>query len=303
MADLLLADRPDVSDDDTAARTAQRRFRAETQRRRLIRKALEPWQRAPRPDAKTLAAPEHSPPPRPTKAAAPRHVTLLELLTWTYREQRAHRYLRREYDWFLWQSEQQGIEMAPMDRRPVHPDAALVHAAVMREVRLLRRQLRQRFVPQREAVRQALNAAEERVGIVVHFAEIGDRPERCSTEPRPYPMEPNSERRDAFCRSTIAGERRNILVLTSEVVTVFEEEWTLGGRKKMRRSAGGAKRVEVNYCPIEWRPSPEFIILSNRIADAWKAAIAAIADSLAGAELRSHVLTSGSTLHAQEAEE
>jgi hypothetical protein len=246
-------------------------------------RGLEPW-----PRLQTPPPPRTSPPAR--APAAKRHLGIEELLVWTYRDQKAHRYLRREYDWFLWQSEQQGIEVAPTDHRPVHVDAAVVHAAVMEDVRQLRRKLRQRFVPDREQLQLRLNAAEERTGLVVHFAEIGDRPERSTAEPLPYPVEPSAAGRGEFCRATIDGERRDILLLTEEVILIEVEEWVPAGRKKMRRHLAQRSRFEVQYCPIEWRPTPEWVDMTNHIADSWEAAIAAVNNRLAGVELRSHVL-------------
>jgi hypothetical protein len=223
---------------------------------------------------------------------ARRHLSLEQLLAWAYRDQRAHDYLRSESDWFLWQSEQMGIEMAPRDTRPLHPDAAIIHYAVMEEVRRVRRALRvARFKGKNfGALTLELNAAEQQAAIIIDFARRGERAEYCTTEPTPRPTIAPNRRDYDYCRGTVGGELVDILVLTAEVVSVETEEWVVHGRKKLRRVAAGRQRVEITYCPLEWWPDPSFVEMANHIAAAWEAALASLKRRLAGVAFKNHAL-------------
>ena len=237
------------------------------------------------------AAPETRQPP------ARRHVTLNELLFWVYGLQKAHRYLRREYDWFLWQTEQQGIEQAPQDRRPVHPDAALVHMAVMEEVRGFRRRLRMAagvYGQARDALQLELNAANERAGLIVHFAELGERPERFTEIPRPYPTTPN-RRFDDWAWAEIDGERVDYVMLIDCFVTLEEEEWVTSRAGTERRGRAKLVKVPVKYCPARVAAGEPELRRGARPhrRDLGSGDRRAGEEAFAGAEFRSHVLVEG----------
>lgn len=227
---------------------------------------------------------------------ARRHVSLLELLIWTYRDQRAHHYLKDDVDFYLRECERQGIEVGAYriagkvvaERRPVHPDAVLVHAKV-----------------------SGLYAAR----LIIEYAELGEQPERSIYDDRPFgwgldpdfaaealdngklppkpcPVEPLNRQFSTYGRHAIDGRLIDYAILIAEQVTVAEEEWRPKGRKGCGRYTATARqvRVPVEYCPIDWRPGSEFIAFTNNIVAAWENAIRHLAPMLAALEFRDHVL-------------
>lgn len=205
-----------------------------------------------------------------------RSVTLEQLLTWAYADQRVHRYLRRPVDWFLWALDDAGLASRAEDRRPVHHDAALVHEAVM-------------------------SLGENLAHLIFHCAATGERPERPTEEPQPVPIEPWGAEDDFGVHEfrDAAGElRRSYYMLrTAEFVLVDDgDEWTLDGRKKMKRGRPRRRRstrVAVQYAPIAWDPDQSYIEMCNQMADQWDEGLAWLQQKLAGAALRAHVLVAG----------
>lgn len=243
------------------------------------------------------------------QAAAPkRSVTIEQLLVWAYAEQRVHKYLRRERDWFLWAAEEllgdlspdiepQGLRAARLDpaaggggqgRRAVHHDAAVVHEAVM-------------------------GLGEDLAHLVFYAAATGDFPERFDGgEPRPAPIEASGPDDDygvhEWRDQDGVLQRRYYVLRTAELVVLDEQEYRLDGRKKVkqgrprkRREDPGSEsrparrrgnRVAVQYAPIAWNPDPSYIAMCNEVAERWETALAALGTALAGAGLRAHVLMS-----------
>jgi hypothetical protein len=200
----------------------------------------------------------------PTTKPARRTVTVEQLLAWAYRDQKVHRYLRRPYDWFLWALDDAGLAEG-RDRRPVHHDAAIVHEAV-------------------------IGLGEYYAHRLVHFAALGERPERITSEPLPESIEPSSRHQKYGWFTDAAGRRHDYVILVAEVISFEDEEWESAGRKKMRRAATRRTRFEVEYCPIGWRPDPSYIEMVDGIAADYEAGIVALRQALATAELRAHVL-------------
>ena len=62
---------------------------------------------------------------------AVRSLELWELVRWTYRDQKAHLYLKSPGDWFDWMVDRQDINRELNTNVAVHYDAAMVHAAVI----------------------------------------------------------------------------------------------------------------------------------------------------------------------------
>lgn len=206
-------------------------------------------------------------PRKPAKRAA----TIERLLDWTYREQLAHRYLRRPYDWFLWALDDAGLGAGfdgGRDRRPVHHDAALVHEAVL-----------------------ALGSGPAQ--LIIRHAAVGQRPERIFGEPRPEWIEPTSRHQKYGWFADAAGRRHDYVIAVAEVVSLdAEPEYRLAGRKKVTLARSAArKRIEVDYCPIGWRPDPAYIAMCNAAAAEWERALIDLQRSLARAPFRAHVLT------------
>lgn len=199
----------------------------------------------------------------PTKRA----VTVEELLTWTYAEQRAHRYLKTPQDWVLWALDESGVlELAPRDRRPVHRDAALVHEAVVAR-------------------------GSEAQFLALQGALTGEWPAPCTAEPRPVPIEPFSRHDEYGRHKRPDGTLFDYCIRTLEVIQVEEEEWVVDGRKRMRRrQVKRTRKFNVQYCPIGWRPAPEYIEMTEIVAAAWRTARAELEAALAAAPFKAHIL-------------
>lgn len=210
---------------------------------------------------------QSAPVPRPisTSPDPKRSLTIEQLLTWAYADQRVHKYLRRPIDWFLWALDDAGLAARADDRRPVHHDAALVHEAVMK-------------------------APEGLAHLVVDCSANGIIPEPCDALPMPGPIEP-TDRFDLSDSYVVAdGSRRRYQIRVAEVVTEVEIGWRPKGRGKMEQYETRRRRVEVEYCPIAWTPDPAYIAMTNEMAASWQAEMSRLHVELAAAGLRNHEL-------------
>lgn len=194
-----------------------------------------------------------APAPPPASAAAPakRRVTIEQLLTWTYADQKAHRYLRRDTDWVLWLMDDAGLVSDWRDRRPVHCDAAAVHATVAR-------------LPEASFIitcaatgeRPAPSPYDERPlgwGLDPRYAASRS----AGQMPLPLPTEPADGLDDSGWHIGADGRRHEHLIKISEILGIAEEEWERAGRKRMKRAkAGHWSRFEVRYCPTRAADSP-----------------------------------------------
>lgn len=204
---------------------------------------------------------------------ATRWITIEGLLEWTYRRQLAHRYLRSATDFFLWSADRAGIVDAPHDRRPVHHDAAIVHAHV-------------------------LGLGPDVARLIIESAAVAIWPERVEELPRPYPYPP--ERADSYEETGWYvrgdGRRQHYLVRTSEIVAEPRIEAERIGRKKIRLRTVGWDRVPVRYCPLVWEPEPEFAAAENARHACWLAARETLIAQLRVAPLRDHMLDSAAAI-------
>jgi len=226
------------------------------------------------------------------RAAPKRTVSLGEMLHWTYAQQRAHRYLETPFDWFLYSLEREpGAEISdPRDRRPVHRDAATLHAAVVAPIGACRDPTHAGDRRQPRNARPYCVRCAYRAALIVDHGIMGEPPERVATGPRPEPIEPPSTY-DDYCRWKDAdGAWRNAWVRTAEIITIEEPEYAVAGRKRVRRIGTKKTRIEVKYCPIGWRPDPDFIAMCDRVADEWEAAIGDLRRRLDGVRLSAHTL-------------
>lgn len=190
-----------------------------------------------------------------------RDVTLWQLLQWTYRDQRAHRYLDCQAAWFEYL-----VRMAaPTDdtpRAPVHRDAALVHS---------------------EIVLLGLHGE-----LLQRAALSGEVPARCTEQP--MPERPAVDRRaDRFKQITFQGRKIDVKVevaeRVAEVVPVYERR----GRKLVQVGSE-IIRHDVEYCPVDWFPDPSFVDLCDRVATEFEQAWATLAPRAACLKLSAHTI-------------
>lgn len=193
-----------------------------------------------------------------------RTVSLLELLVWTYRDQRAHRYLRTAYDWFAYMIEADELFGPDTQRAAVDRDAATVHAVVC-------------------------DLSSEDAQILVYYALIAEAPQLWDADivPRARPV-PVSRGFDDYGRAEIDGRLTDYKIGVSERMS---ERVPIMRRVSRRRAVivgYEVETIEVKYCPIVWEPSPELTIAYNGIVANWRAAMRRFAGGLSLAHLVSH---------------
>lgn len=186
-------------------------------------------------------------------------ITARSLVTWTYRDQKAHWYLASPYDWFIWGLAESGADPdAP--RATVDHDAAMCHQAVT-------------LLPKDDA--EAL----------VWHASLGDWPERCQDEPRPLPTAVDrttrSQRLDGtYGRATIDGRLTDYLIATAGRTSweepVYENQGNRKTGKKLVQVGTETKSEDIPYCPLHWEPDPTWLSHHNALCDALDRSLAAI---------------------------
>jgi hypothetical protein len=195
-----------------------------------------------------------------------RHLTLWELLIWTYRDQKAAMYLHRPVDWFLWTLAYAGM-VEDMPRPNVHHDAAMVHALVLEQ-------------PQHDAELLAMQA---------HDAE---RPELPTAEPRPFPVTPDRRDRDhgEWSWGVVNGRRIDYAIKVEEVLFHREPVFKRVGRTKSRIVGYRNRKVPIWYCPVDWVPSPLYLEMERARFANWTAAMLALFDQAKRLPLKDHAL-------------
>jgi len=209
----------------------------------------------------------NEPDKRPRKEV--RSLDLWELVCWTYQRQKAHLYLRSNYDFFEWEVGEQDVRHELDVNVPVHHDAVRVHEAV-RALGFISAQL------------------------IIEHAENGERPEPSTAHPEAYPVPARDEVMLAEDRSgwSMINGRRFSYVLRSQG-TVREMEIVEPKPTKRRHKAveQRMKAVRVEFCPIDWSPTPAYVDMVNAIYDRWLDAMCELLLSLEGAKLKNHLLT------------
>ena len=191
----------------------------------------------------------------PTAAATRRRPrSLWALLVWTYRGQKAHRYLRTPKDWFLWAlADAQLVEDMP--RASVHGDAALIHAAV-------------------------LELGQCTAELIAYFAAEGEQPEPPMAIPRPYPTEVDRSAGQGhgvrWSWARIGGRRVDYLIRWTEQVATSP--------------SSGAAPDPVEFCPLTWEPDPDWVINQLVVYRDWLAAMHRLHADMASVTLREHLL-------------
>lgn len=168
--------------------------------------------------------------------------------------------------------DQAGLVDGWRDRRPVHPDAALTHEAVL--------------------------ALGDEARSVVDWVLAGEFPALpdATAAPRPVPLEP-LDRYDETGRAVRPdGTWFEYLIWTREEIQRRVEYVQTGkrGKKLMQVADAGWERLAVTYCPIRYEPDPELAGLQREEHRRWIAARGFLAARLKGAALRAHVLEGSS---------
>lgn len=189
-----------------------------------------------------------------------RTLTLLDMLVWTYRDQKAHRILREPADWFWYiVANDPALEL---DERPaVHRDAALVHANVM----------------------------ELEAFALIDSGANAEIPRRCD-EPARCVALPVDRYADDYGRAMIGGKLVDYKISIAERVSIVTPIFERRGRKRVVRVGDHVETVDVRYCPIAIEPSPEWRAAKNAEHAAWIANMAALAIRLRGVQFAAHVI-------------
>lgn len=200
-----------------------------------------------------------------------RHLTLWSMCVWAYRDQRAHVYLKRPMDWFLWTlANEEVIEDGP--RKTVHGDAATLHALVL-------------DMPQRDAELIAFHAARE------------TQPEPPMVMPEPFPTTPDRssteplQRRTRWGQSEVHGKQEDYLIIITDEI-VYEERpiWAHFGRKGVRQVGKRRVRVPVEYCPVTWLPDIAWVESEAAVHRDWFLAMNALYDRIDHSMFRDHAV-------------
>jgi hypothetical protein len=178
---------------------------------------------------------------------APHCLSLWEILIWTYRDQMAHRYLRKPVDWFLWAIET-SAQLDDMPRPMVHQDAAAIHASVM-------------------------TLDQHSAELIVYFAAEALIPEAPVAIPRPYPTDVDRDRgrddNERWAWATIRGKRVDYMVRVADRVTEVEPILEKVGRKTYRVVGHDTVTRPVEYCPLTWQPDPAYVLAQATIHNEW----------------------------------
>jgi hypothetical protein len=220
------------------------------------------------------------------KPSPVRHLSLEELLVWTYRDQATDRMSHRSLE---------GLEAAAdgEERRgrsadgcaqmvavgalgvrvdefggcwgasaEVHPDADLVHEAVL-----------------------SLGLVDAR--LLIDHARRGDRPERCTATPRPVPTEADSRAERYYVATVEGGREIRVKLCTAERVAV----WVKRPGLAHRYAAPVLQTIDVEYSAISWEPDPHFVALVNAVHERWARALHRLDAALKGAAFKQHVVS------------
>ncbi len=123
--------------------------------------------------------------------------------------------------------------------------------------------------------------------LILRFGQSGEPPPTTDQQPVPYPTEPDWER-DRIGRAVIAGQTVCYRVAVAE--RVAERIPIIERRGRSRRVIVGYRweSRDIEYCPLDWQPSPQWIEAVNGEHRAWRAAMDLLLARLGGVPFRSH---------------
>jgi hypothetical protein len=192
-----------------------------------------------------------------------RSLTLFELLVWVYRDQRAHKYLRKPQDWWRLLIDSDDL-LSPDKHRPqLRRDAVAVHAAVV--------ELAELGHP------------------LVHYALQAAPPEPWDHSITPRPVYAEADRSgDLYGRAMIDGVLTDYKIAVAEHVSEQIPIMRRVSKRRMVLDGWRNEPIDVKYCPIRYEPDPEWIRCVDGIFDTWLGAMQAFASAMARTRLTAH---------------
>lgn len=203
---------------------------------------------------------------RPARNVRP--MSLWEMTVWTYKDQRAHVYLKHPYDWFLWAvADMNLIEDGP--RKKVHVDAATLHGEV-------------------------LELGQRGAELIAFYAAMASQPEPPLAMPHPFPTTPDraaktpGEKRQRWSWADYKGKREDVLIVSHEEYLEEVPVWERYGRKGMRQA--GTRKIlrPVEYCPVTWLPELVWVENEAAVHRDWLLAMNYLYDRLERNHFRDH---------------
>lgn len=197
-----------------------------------------------------------------------RDLTLWQVLVWTYRDQMAHRYLEIPGDW----GELMVALDAPTDDTPrpqVNADAATLHG----EVKML---------------------GARKAAILISTALDMVQPEPPVQMPVPYPARADRTLGMAdgerISWGRFLGQRVDFLIRWLEQITIFEPIKKRFGRRD-KVIGYRPSQWQVEFCPVDWRPSHAYVIQKSKFHREWVEAMQALYEAVRGHQWKAITLT------------
>lgn len=227
-----------------------------------------------------------------------RHVDLFDLCVWAYRDQMVDRVMGRG----LFEGE------AAVDEEEPHGISGCGCAVIERIQAIGSRIDGGKWAGLNDRVHPDAVSVERAVGgnrAIVEHARLGEAPEWPRTLPRAWP-ELADRRADQKwgridlrryrnaaewrAREAISADVVDYRILVSERVAevVERKEWD-GARRKWIRQQGAVSH-DVEYCPLNWSPSIEWIMYQQGAYRLWHEAMTRLHSALVGVTFRDHVL-------------
>jgi hypothetical protein len=146
-----------------------------------------------------------------------------------------------------------------------HPDAELVHDRV----------LKLGFLP---------------ASILMHYARLGERPERCYLLPKAYPTCPDAQRGDDYGQGVHEGRQIRFKIIVVDRVAETFPITEPRGRKGSVITGYGLRTTDVLACPIDWEPSIQWVEAQNGAYELWEEALEKLAAALMRVEFKNHLI-------------
>jgi len=130
--------------------------------------------------------------------------------------------------------------------------------------------------------------------LIIEHAESGERPEPSTAHPEAFPVPARDEvmlAEDRSGWSMINGRRFSYVLRSEETVREMEIVEPKPTKRRHKAVEQRLKAVRVEFCPVDWFPTPAYVDMVNAIYDRWLDAMCELLLSLEGAKLKNHLLT------------
>jgi hypothetical protein len=131
--------------------------------------------------------------------------------------------------------------------------------------------------------------------LIVEAAMNADRPEPSTSPPRPFRVPGRDELMlpaDRTGWSIEYGRRVSHVVRSEEKIRVVETVDARARKKgKPARAQERVTMVDVEFCPIDWYPSPAYVDMVNAVYDQWIDAMCELLLGLQDVVLKAHTVT------------